>query len=97
MASLGEWKHINCLLSTAQYEIQDDVLRKLVHTKEPKAKPSGQPISQLDSLLDAVDLENIMAMDEKLTVRDVPGGTVSFLFAKSSVAEIEPVAESDEI
>jgi DNA repair and recombination protein RAD54B len=66
-------------------DIQDDVLRKLAIICEPKAKEDpSRPATQLDRLLSAVDLENIKAKDDVLTVHDVPGGSVSFLFQKSS-------------
>lgn len=86
MAALGEWKHINCLRISAIDEIQDDILRKLVDFHEPNVKniPESHPQSQLDILLSAVDIENIAALDKVLTVRDVPGGSVTFLFQRSS-------------
>jgi DNA repair and recombination protein RAD54B len=49
------------------------------------------------SLLDAVDIDNILAMDDEqpeVGARDVPGGTISFLFERSSEAALPP--ESDE-
>lgn len=38
------------------------------------------------TLLDAVDLDNVLAMpvDDEDKLRDVPGGTLSFLFQKDS-------------
>ena len=92
---MGEWTHINCLRSTARDDIQDDILRKLLHTRDPDETPLSQPKSRLDSLLSAVDLENVVAMDEVLTVRDVPGGTVSFLFEKSSLSGFEVAVHHD--
>lgn len=102
LAALGEWTHIDCLRPNARDDIHDDILRKLVF--EPEARrnekqPKDTPVkakSRLESLLTAVDLENLSKQDEeapRLTVRDVPGGTVSFLFEKSSKSAI--VAESD--
>jgi DNA repair and recombination protein RAD54B len=91
LAALGEWTHINCLRSTARDDIQDDILRKLIQSTDPTRKPSKQPKSRLDSLLSAIDLENIVAKDEVWTVRDVPGGTVSFLFEKTSLTGSEEV------
>lgn len=57
------------------------------------AEPA-KPQSRLDSILTFVDLENIVAMDEKRpspSVRDVPGGTISFLFEKMSTAGLDDV------
>ena len=83
LAALGEWGHINCLQASAKDSIQDDVLRKLMITCKPTAKDtSHQALTQLDQLLLAVDLENIGADDDALTVKEVPGGSVSFLFQK---------------
>lgn len=56
----------------------------------------AKPRSRVDSLLASVDLENIVAMDEKqplLSVRDVPGGTVSFLFEKISTTSLDDVGD----
>lgn len=55
-----------------------------------------KPQPRLDSLLTSVDLENIAAMDEKQTlpsVRDVPGGTVSFLFEKTSRTNLDDAGD----
>jgi len=91
LAALGEWTHINCLRSLTSDNIHDDILRHLVlpSAKEPE---ETQPKSRLDSILSAVDLDNIVAMDEtkqSLSVRDVPGGTISFLFEKTSISTLK--------
>lgn len=65
-------------------------------TKKPEQKPTLQHKSQLDTLLFATDLDNIAAMEEEnnsLSVRDVPGGTVSFLFEKCSVTALDEDVE----
>ena len=50
--------------------------------------------SRIDSLLDAVDLDNVTQMDlTSLTVDGVPGGTLSFLFEKSTKVENEEAAD----
>lgn len=52
----------------------------------------AQPKSRLDLLMSAAELDNITAMDEAtqpLSVCDVPGGTISFLFEKTSVSTLE--------
>ena len=96
MAALGEWKHINCLRISADDEIQDDILRKLVDFHKPNGKnvSESHPQSQLATLLSAVDIENIAALDKVLTVRDVPEGSVAFLFQRSSTKIME---DSNEI
>ncbi|KAG2153895.1 P-loop containing nucleoside triphosphate hydrolase protein [Suillus clintonianus] len=93
LASLGEWTHINCLQRLTSDNIHDDILRHLVPSSVSEEKEDlAQPQSRIDSLLSAVDLDNITAMDEAtqtLSVRDVPGGTISFLFEKTSVSTME--------
>lgn len=86
LAALGEWKHINCLRSTARGDVQDDILRKLLHTcaTAEDAQPSVPDRPLLDCPLPVADLEKVAST--VWTVRDVPGGTVSFLFERSSVA-----------
>ncbi|GLB37249.1 putative SNF2 family N-terminal domain containing protein [Lyophyllum shimeji] len=96
LAALGEWKHINCLRPFSRYDIQDDILRKLIDCHGPPGTDTtvSQPKSQLDKLL-AIDLENLAAGSRVLTVRDVPGGTISYVFQKSSSSTI-PGAEAAE-
>jgi DNA repair and recombination protein RAD54B len=77
-------------------DIQDDVLRKLAIICEPKSKEDpSRPATRLDRLLSVVDLENIKARDDVLTVHDVPGGSVSFLFQKSSSVLELPSTEGE--
>ena len=40
--------------------------------------------TQLESILSAIDIDAIRAKDKQRSVRDVPGGTISFLFEKCS-------------
>ncbi|KAF6760030.1 RAD54B protein [Ephemerocybe angulata] len=84
LASLSEWKHINCLKSEASDRVLDDVLRVILHDCGPKPKSfsSIKGESTMGRLLEAVDLDNIQAMDKVIHVSDVPGGTVSFLFER---------------
>lgn len=58
-----------------------------------QVKPA-KPQSRVGSLLASADLENVVAMDGNqplLSVRDVPGGTVSFLFEKISKTSLDDV------
>ncbi|KAF9467257.1 SNF2 family N-terminal domain-containing protein [Collybia nuda] len=87
LAALGEWRHINCLRPSARDDIQDDLLRKLFVPSQPIAKE--KPKTQLETLLSGVDLDNVTSMDDVLPLSDVPGGTVSFLFQKSSTTMLE--------
>lgn len=83
LAALGEWTHINCLKPSGGSHIQDDILRKTVFmsTDGISSKAGG---TQLETILSAVDIDAIRAMDRQQSVRDVPGGTISFLFEKCS-------------
>jgi len=91
LAALGEWTHINCLRRDAAERVHDDILRKLLFQSSPSheglvEQTGNLPKGRLSSLLDAVDLDNIsrMGTSPDLTVKDVPGGTVSFLFEKGT-------------
>ena len=91
LASLGEWTHINCLRPDASERVHDDILRSLLFRSSSSHGQQVNPIgsstkSRISSLLDAVDLDNISRMGtiQDLTVKDVPGGTVSFLFEKGT-------------
>ncbi|KAJ6558570.1 SNF2 family N-terminal domain-containing protein [Mycena vulgaris] len=83
LAALGQWKHINCLLPTARDDIQDHILRKLVFIPEPEKMGPAKSQSRALAALDAA------AAMSGLTVADIPGGSVSFLFEKSSTVELE--------
>lgn len=94
MAALGQWKHINCLRTNARDDIQDDILRKLVQVVDSPKKAGTEQKSQLETLLSAVDLDTVASMDEMLTVRDVPGGSICFLFEKTSAVALDGEADS---
>lgn len=98
LASLSEWKHINCLKTTAADEVKDDVLRVILHDCGPKPKSfsSIQGDSKMSRLLEAVDINNIGALDKVLSVTDVPGGTVSFLFEKGGSPDTQDAEASSE-
>lgn len=103
LAALGEWTHIDCLRPNARDDVHDDILRKLIFepAKTVKEQPVASPAktkSRIESLLSAIDLENLSALDveaPRLTVHDVPGGTVSFLFEKSSKSILAPEEDRD--
>ncbi|PBL03987.1 hypothetical protein ARMGADRAFT_1049644 [Armillaria gallica] len=76
LAALGEWKHINCIGSDNHKDIQDDILREIMHVPDPKLRKDSQSRTQrLIAQLDTVGVNGI---------RGVPGGTISFLFQKST-------------
>nr|GAT57610.1 predicted protein [Mycena chlorophos] len=79
LASLSQWKHINCLLPSARRDIKDDILRSLVFVPDPQSEIS-HPHSQLLAALDA-------AMASTISIDDLTGGSVSFVFQKSSLEE----------
>lgn len=69
----------------AAERVQDDILRNLLFQPSPShdRQVGNSQKSRLSSLLDAVDLDKISRMESAdVTVKDVPGGTVSFLFEK---------------
>lgn len=67
---------------------------------QPKAS-SSEARPRASTLLDAVDLDNVLAMsvDDADKLRDVPGGTLSFLFQKDSTIvtedEIQDIDEDE--
>ncbi|KIY62493.1 hypothetical protein CYLTODRAFT_438881 [Cylindrobasidium torrendii FP15055 ss-10] len=86
LASLGQWKHINCLLNVRHDDVRDDVLRDILHSdKKKQAVPSSLKGA---ALLDALDLDNVAQASGVRSVRDLPGGSVSFVFERSSDAPI---------
>ena len=88
LAALGEWTHINCLRPFVGSHIQDDILRKIV-SMSTNGISSEAGNTQSETILSAVDIEAIRAVDKQRSVRDVPGGTISFLFEKSSKTVLE--------
>jgi DNA repair and recombination protein RAD54B len=89
LAALGKWKHINCLRRNAREEIQDALLRKLVYVS-PEDDAQEEEEAGPKSLLDTVHLENLMRETRPpLAIDQVPGGSVSFLFERSSETSLE--------
>ncbi|KAF8441415.1 P-loop containing nucleoside triphosphate hydrolase protein [Boletus edulis BED1] len=102
LAALGEWTHINCLRCHTHNDVHDEILRRLLYFANENDKVdrigSAKPQSRPDSLLASIDLENIVEMDEKqssLSVGDVPGGTISFLFEKISTSSLDDVNDKN--
>ena len=96
LAALGEWSHINCLRADAGERVHDDILRSLLLRSSSSHKQHVDPAdgsskSRILSLLDAVDLDNM----EDLTIKDVPGGTVSFLFEKGTSMSRDEVEDEN--
>ncbi|KDR75393.1 hypothetical protein GALMADRAFT_249441 [Galerina marginata CBS 339.88] len=92
LAALSEWNHINCLESVLDVHIQDNILRKIVASfaQSPTVLSGGEgERSRLDTLLAGVDIERIQAMDNLRSIRDVPGGTVSFLFERCAKSNLD--------
>ncbi|KAH0589307.1 hypothetical protein H2248_005069 [Termitomyces sp. 'cryptogamus'] len=96
LAALGEWKHINCLRPSTQDVIHDDALRKLIHFHDSSTNDTSLTKSRID-MLDSIDLQNITALDKCLTTHEVPGGTVSYIFQKSSTVTLSPKQEHREV
>jgi DNA repair and recombination protein RAD54B len=59
----------------------------------PLAKDKSQPMSRVEKMLAALDSNTTSDSEEgeTLSIRDVPGGTVSFLFERTT-----EVAEDDD-
>jgi DNA repair and recombination protein RAD54B len=82
LASLGEWTHINCLDSSAQEKIFDEILQDVIAaTSSNNTVDQGVPMEPpSDVLPDGVsgNARTTKAMEE------VPGGTITFVFEKAS-------------
>ena len=90
LAALGEWTHINCLKRNAREAVQDEILSEMLYVRPPSKPASAASQSRLERLLDAIDLETVMAESAPdPTVNAVPGGTVSFLFERGSKAMVD--------
>ncbi|KAF7428413.1 helicase [Pleurotus ostreatus] len=89
LAALGEWTHINCLRPTVQDDVQDDILRRILRQNNSRPNDhSPKEQSRFDRLLHDTDLDNIAAVDEgviNVDLRELPGGTISFVFQKTSL------------
>ncbi|GJE96776.1 DEAD/DEAH box helicase [Phanerochaete sordida] len=89
LAALGQWNHINCLRRNATERIQDTILQKLVFTPEDP-REGGTKTSRPKTLLEATDLEAVLlATRPPLPVESLPGGSVSFLFERSSTTPLD--------
>lgn len=100
LASLGEWTHINCLRSDAGERVHDGILRSLLFRLSSSQKQvdsvDGSSKSRILSLLDAVDLDNNSRPEDR-TIKDVPGGTVSFLFEKGTSISTDGVEDENSL
>ncbi|KAI0375644.1 hypothetical protein BV20DRAFT_959644 [Pilatotrama ljubarskyi] len=82
LAALGEWTHINCLRPGAADKVQDDMLTHLIYSPGGATPAPSGPQTLTEKLLDAA--ERIMG-EELIFSRDkIPGGSISFLFERSS-------------
>jgi DNA repair and recombination protein RAD54B len=101
LAALGEWTHINCLRPNASERVHDNILRSLLFRSSPSHKQQVDPVdgsskSRILSLLDAADLDNISPLED-LSIKDVPGGTVSFLFEKGTSITRDEVEDENSL
>ncbi|KAJ3788608.1 P-loop containing nucleoside triphosphate hydrolase protein [Lentinula aff. detonsa] len=81
LVSLREWKHINCLKEGTDRDVKDDLLRQMLYVR-PKTGSTSAIGMKTEETLNDVYPPNALS---------VPGGTISFLFERSSVS-----VESDE-
>lgn len=97
LAALGAWTHINCLKRGAAGKVHDEVLAEMLYNPDAKKPGAADPHqSRLNNLLEAVDLENVLAASTpSFSVDEVPGGTVSFLFERGSKAAVDDEADGE--
>ncbi|KAI9001004.1 SNF2 family N-terminal domain-containing protein [Trametes punicea] len=94
LAALGEWTHINCLRPGAADRVQDDILTHLIYAPHVTSNlSSSTPHTLIERLSDAVD--SIVSEQACFSRDNIPGGSISFLFERSSKSII-PDEEVDE-
>ncbi|KAJ3749171.1 SNF2 family N-terminal domain-containing protein [Lentinula detonsa] len=76
LVSLREWKHINCLKEGTDKDVKDDLLRQMLYVR-PKTGSTSAIRTKTEETLNDVYPPNALS---------VPGGTISFLFERSSVS-----------
>ncbi|PVF93834.1 hypothetical protein CPB86DRAFT_85171 [Serendipita vermifera] len=92
LSSLSEWRHIDCTMSTAAGLLQDSVLRALM--VKPSGNITGNNKSEnSDELWDAFDYDDgtedgALAKPNAISVRDLPGGSVTFTFERVSKTDL---------
>jgi len=97
LASLGEWTHISGLVRNARRQVKDDILGMLLHKFEDDDANDtnrSQSKSRLQNLLEAADIDNVSTAEiakknRGVSIHDVPGGTISFLFERCSNKKVE--------
>ncbi|KAI0677546.1 SNF2 family N-terminal domain-containing protein [Trametes maxima] len=94
LAALGEWTHINCLRPGAADRVQDDMLTHLIYAPTSPHTPASAPQTSSEQILDAAD--KIMLEEVFITRDKVPGGSISFLFERSSKSTVPAQEEVDE-
>jgi DNA repair and recombination protein RAD54B len=95
LAALSEWKHINCLkCSTGEY-IQDDILRNLAGQNVEVNDSSNSGLEKDGSRLDVLSGIDVhpQPINNSQSICNVPGGIISFLFEKSSKANLDDIVD----
>jgi DNA repair and recombination protein RAD54B len=85
---LKDWKHINCLATSARDLVQDDILYQILHADDSVSSTAQEMGQKSKSLLSSIDLEQISATT---TTKSVPGGRITFVFEKTSSKSDEDV------
>ena len=91
LASLGEWKHINCFRPGTLDRVEDDMLTHLIYSPASKDKSA---VNSQSALLEAGD--DTMEDAFSLSRDKVPGGSVSFLFERSTKAVANDEGQEEE-
>ena len=107
LAALGQWKHIHCLRRRAREQIGDEILKSLVYVPPDEEESDDDEDDFQDgnrngkasasSLLDVLDLKKVLKETRPaLAIDRVPGGSVSFLFERTSEKQVESEAVDEE-
>lgn len=88
LAALGEWTHINCLKPSGGDVIQDDILRRIVETSKDTLPGISAPLRR------SGDDEAEAPTGTAGSIRDIPGGTISYVFEKTAKTVLAEVGDT---
>ncbi|KAH9853466.1 SNF2 family N-terminal domain-containing protein [Lenzites betulinus] len=94
LAALGEWTHINCLRPGAADKVQDDMLTHLIYSVPGPTSSSSGTQTMTEKLLETA--ERIVVEQASFQRDKIPGGSVSFLFERSSKMTLQDEKVIDE-
>lgn len=89
LVTLEDWKHINCLATSARDLVQDDILCQVLYADDSITSTAQELGQESKSLLSTIDLEQLFVTATTKSIQEVPGGTITFVFEKTSSKSAE--------